>query len=91
MVTSIVFEELTLYQPETTPPTDSGRTPPPMASRKVYQSVSPNCVWTWRLLCMEVKSSCELHSWWYPSIDTDINIRTDIDIYGDIDRDKDKD
>ena len=30
-----------------TPPTKNGHAPPPIESRKSYQSVNPHCVWTW--------------------------------------------
>ncbi|KAF9508619.1 hypothetical protein BS47DRAFT_1373625 [Hydnum rufescens UP504] len=30
-----------------TPPTKNGHAPPPIESRKSYQSVNPSYVWTW--------------------------------------------
>ncbi|KIJ40550.1 hypothetical protein M422DRAFT_173499, partial [Sphaerobolus stellatus SS14] len=30
-----------------TPPTKNGHAPPPIKSRKSYQSVNPSYVWTW--------------------------------------------
>ena len=38
---------LTQLSRQITPPTKNGHAPPPIESRKSYQSVNPNYVWTW--------------------------------------------
>ncbi|KAK1940402.1 hypothetical protein X943_004087 [Babesia divergens] len=38
---------LTELTRQITPPTKNGHAPPPKESRKSYQSVNPNIVWTW--------------------------------------------
>ena len=43
---------LTELTRQITPPTKNGHAPPPIESRKSYQSVNPNYVWT--LYCVRV-------------------------------------
>ncbi len=53
-----------------TPPTKNGHAPPPIESRKSYQSVHPPHVWTWWVFPCWVKLSRRLHSWWCPSVNS---------------------
>ena len=45
------------------PPTKNGHAPPPIESRKSFQSVNHYYVWTWWVSPCWVKLSRRLHSW----------------------------
>lgn len=53
-----------------TPRTKNGHAPPPIQSRKSFQSVNPPYVWTWWVSPCWVKLSRRLHSWWCPSVNS---------------------
>ncbi len=53
-----------------TPRTKNGHAPPPIESRKSFQSVNPHYVWTWWVSPCWVKLSRRLHSWWCPSVNS---------------------
>ena len=61
---------LTELTRQITPPTKNGHAPPPIESRKSYQSVNPYYVWTWWVFPCWVKLSRRLHSWWCPSVNS---------------------
>ncbi len=61
---------LTELTRQITPPTKNGHAPPPIESRKSYQSVNPSHVWTWWVFPCWVKLSRRLHSWWCPSVNS---------------------
>ena len=61
---------LTELTRQITPPTKNGHAPPPIESRKSYQSVNPYHVWTWWVFPCWVKLSRRLHSWWCPSVNS---------------------
>ena len=61
---------LTELTRQITPPTKNGHAPPPIESRKSYQSVNPSYVWTWWVSPCWVKLSRRLHSWWCPSVNS---------------------
>ena len=61
---------LTELTRQITPPTKNGHAPPPIESRKSYQSVNPSYVWTWWVFPCWVKLSRRLHSWWCPSVNS---------------------
>ena len=53
-----------------TPPTKNGHAPPPIESRKSYQSVNPTYVWTWWVFQCWVKLSHRIHILWCPSVNS---------------------
>ena len=61
---------LTQLSRQITPRTKNGHAPPPIKSRKSYQSVNPYYVWTWWVSPCWVKLSRRLHSWWCPSVNS---------------------
>jgi hypothetical protein len=61
---------LTELTRQITPPTKNGHAPPPIESRKSYQSVNPSHVWTWWVFPCWVELSRRLHSWWCPSVNS---------------------
>ena len=64
------FDWLTELTRQITPPTKNGHAPPPIESRKNYQSVSPTYVWTWSVFLCWVKLSHRIHILWCPSVNS---------------------
>ena len=58
-----------------TPPTKNGHAPPPIKSRKCFQTVNPSHVWTWWVSPCWVKLNRRLHYWCaLPSISLSFNL-----------------
>ena len=70
LVSRLRSRSLTELTRQITPPTKNGHAPPPIESRKSYQSVNPYYVWTWWVFPCWVKLSRRLHSWWCPSVNS---------------------
>ena len=77
--TSLLWESRSLSEStrQITPPTKNGHAPPPMKSRKCFQTVNPSHVWTWWVSPCWVKLNRRLHLWCaLPSIPLSFNLAT---------------